>query len=1384
MKKYFWILGIFLILTLNISIDKALASDADFLTEDLFTDANQDAAYNYYRKVNAYFYGTFGRSATSEELAEWSAVLRDNTGSVWKPQGAGLQHYLSDAMGWGFAPLDRNTATSMVSVIFENLFGALDDIDPRLTNYYINALIEGSVRPRGTVNAILNDLKIMPRVDGSYGQPNGWTGGVTIKDLLTSEQFQRYRERVESNVQTLKMMKNATGASASVDGLSEAKGAARYFKVTVPDGVTNLVIQTAGEGGDPNLYVERGSKPTIGPSANSSYCASTNTGTREQCTYATPLTGDYYILVYAASAYVNLTLTVSWTNGQDPEIEILTGYFRDSAVKGLDYASCRSSSSEDCLTGTTGADGDFNYRNGDTVTFNLGNLILGSASAAPLLTPTTVSEYSTQLAQFLQTLDDDLDPSNGINISEDIKLVAIRQSLVRPGEEKFDVNQNRLQEIVTVLAPGRTLISESDALNHSAISLHLLELSETDLGQWILGKKRQPEHYNIEKLNSSVRDRLRLYAWQKIRSGLQAKSNEFSENVTLTDLKRARVAAVIDIAKGFVDVSLATKRITSLPIGKQPFTEKELAFSAINGIIIINAGGMKYAEVDVDAYSDGSKSIIALLGGNWSGASKDGIKSAITFADLDSEITTSIIDGFWPLGESAIRGIFKKLDPTYYWDLFWEESALIAKAVNDSSASIKLYKNRKVQNTYIAVIDYLNAYYQQAGDSFRIANVLGAGYLIGNLSTGAAYGAMWQRENNLNKDLFYGLLDKTMKDVEDVYSIYAEHLGASNADVYARLDGTGKITCNGATGLLAIYLFADSALTKNSVDDAFVVDRIDWSIPDGVILSDVSSSRTYGVGSAKIVFDESGYKYVGANVYGLYNNSSSAALGVYPVLVKPCVLPNNNIVGGRWEFDRITSYDEDDDPLGYSAAVYRAVPDKGYYFSHWADVNGNVVAASKNITPLFMFNENRIRISEHATVNDGLPLRPVFGLLPILNKPIPGDAKVALNWTRVDGAIGYEVYFSDKVFFNGYDVLKMASCYVKPVYNGNSFTIVNGLKNGQIYYFSVTPVFDGGEIRASAFSNIVSATPTGTTTFDPIHMMHCDNYFAPPRSFSAIEYSVEKNNTLESDRLIAYYLSLLNLAPENATSHSPRFDVTGNRVLFLSRATNLVPGEQNAAQQLYQVDLDTGLIRRLSETLDGKPANGDISQLELAADAGKVVFRSEAHNLESGPGLYLQDLETGLREGLVLAREEQPTDFQAQRPAIDINASLLAYDRPDLDGQRQVHTLDLATRLERQETPLDGSTFSACCARISSDGRYLAWRETDIDGRIKLRLLDEATGKDTLIDWPHGVSTDLESVQVEFREAGREIWWTPVDLIPGKQELLHKRLNPVFVELD
>ncbi len=94
-----------------------------------------------------------------------------------------------------------------------------------------------------------------------------------------------------------------------------------------------------------------------------------------------------------------------------------TGVFTDSPVAGLRYQT-------DTQEGITAADGTFRYRDGETVTFHLGELQLGSATAAEQLSPLDLVDGAeitdsrvTNMLVLLQSLDEDRALNNGIQIS-------------------------------------------------------------------------------------------------------------------------------------------------------------------------------------------------------------------------------------------------------------------------------------------------------------------------------------------------------------------------------------------------------------------------------------------------------------------------------------------------------------------------------------------------------------------------------------------------------------------------------------------------------------------------------------------------------------------------------------------------------------------------------------------------------------------------------------------------------------------------------------------------------------------------------------------------------------------------------------------------------
>lgn len=104
-----------------------------------------------------------------------------------------------------------------------------------------------------------------------------------------------------------------------------------------------------------------------------------------------------------------------------------TGYFVDAPVQGMQY------STSSGLTGVTGVGGTFNYAAGDTVTFKVGNVIIGTYDTANIgadriVMPQDIVGVSRsdiahpdvlQIGRLLQTLDANGDLTDGIDIPEE-----------------------------------------------------------------------------------------------------------------------------------------------------------------------------------------------------------------------------------------------------------------------------------------------------------------------------------------------------------------------------------------------------------------------------------------------------------------------------------------------------------------------------------------------------------------------------------------------------------------------------------------------------------------------------------------------------------------------------------------------------------------------------------------------------------------------------------------------------------------------------------------------------------------------------------------------------------------------------------------------------
>ncbi|WP_210418780.1 S8 family peptidase [Aliikangiella coralliicola] len=98
------------------------------------------------------------------------------------------------------------------------------------------------------------------------------------------------------------------GGTANYNSLSGSQGAWKHHQITIPAGMSSLVVNMSGGSGDADLYVRQSSQPTL-----SSYnCRPWKNGNTETCTISNPAAGTWYVSVYGYRTYSGANVSVEW----------------------------------------------------------------------------------------------------------------------------------------------------------------------------------------------------------------------------------------------------------------------------------------------------------------------------------------------------------------------------------------------------------------------------------------------------------------------------------------------------------------------------------------------------------------------------------------------------------------------------------------------------------------------------------------------------------------------------------------------------------------------------------------------------------------------------------------------------------------------------------------------------------------------------------------------------------------------------------------------------------------------------------------------------------------------------------------------------------------
>jgi len=194
-------------------------------------------------------------------------------------------------------------------------------------------------------------------------------------------------------------------------------------------------------------------------------------------------------------------------------------------------------------------------------------------------------------------------------------------------------------------------------------------------------------------------------------------------------------------------------------------------------------------------------------------------------------------------------------------------------------------------------------------------------------------------------------------------------------------------------------------------------------------------------------------------------------------------------------------------------------------------------------------------------------------------------------------------------------------------------------------------------------------------------------------------------------------------APADGPSSQPTVSSDGRVVAFSSAAANLVPGDVNGRSDVFVYDTQERTVSLVSRT-KGALANGDSIQPSISDDGQRIAYLSSATNLVSGDtngadDVFLWDRSTGLTVPVTWVRGRSANGFSAQ-PRISGDGRFVAFLSPARNlvvgqdnGRRKIYRWDSRrSSLMVVSVGFDGKQAAGDSFQpaISHDGTTIAFR--------------------------------------------------------------------------
>jgi hypothetical protein len=237
----------------------------------------------------------------------------------------------------------------------------------------------------------------------------------------------------------------------------------------------------------------------------------------------------------------------------------VTGIIVDAQICGLRYESVGPEGEK--THGTTNLKGEYEYFEGGTTTFFVGGIEVAQTTPKKMLSITTLAvtqQEQENIARFLQTLDWDSNPENGILLNN-TAINAFDVTKLR-FDDNFEADfANVKSQLLSSNAQNISLVSNIVAVEHASKSQRLSSLQEMDLYKAIASEKNySSEYYNGAVLETDQRKRVYLWIWEKILANEMAIENELATqefDINKIEEERDRYKKYLDYADSLLSIS-------------------------------------------------------------------------------------------------------------------------------------------------------------------------------------------------------------------------------------------------------------------------------------------------------------------------------------------------------------------------------------------------------------------------------------------------------------------------------------------------------------------------------------------------------------------------------------------------------------------------------------------------------------------------------------------------------------------------------------------------------------------------------------------------------------------------------------------------------------